>query len=228
MSTIVLDELVVEIPAEVEGNLKTFRRWARSGDFPETGRICFLDGTVWVDMSKEQFFSHNQVKNEFNVVLGGLVKDLGLGRYVPDGMLLSNEEANLSAQPDGAFIARATLQAGKVRLVEGAQEGVVELDGAPDMVLEVVSPSSVEKDTVTLWELYWKAGIAEYWLVDARADRTEFDILRHGPRGFAPVRKKAGWLHSAVFARFFRLSSRKDSLGHPEYQLKARVSQAGR
>jgi hypothetical protein len=27
-----------------------------------------------------------------------------------------------------------------------------------------VSPSSVQKDTVVLRELYWKAGIPEYWL----------------------------------------------------------------
>src|SRR5262249_36027312 len=152
-------------------------------EFPETGRICYLDGEVWVDMSKEQFFSHNQVKSEYNIVLGTLVKNERLGRYIPDGMLLSNVEANLTAQPDGAFVSRASWETGRVRLIEGVREGYVELEGTPDMVLEVVSASSVVKDTVTLRALYWRAGIREYWLVDTRGDQLKFDILRWGVKG---------------------------------------------
>ena len=36
------------------------------------------------------------------------------------------------------------------------------------MVLEVVSKTSVRKDTVVLPQLYWKSKIPEYWLVDGR------------------------------------------------------------
>src|SRR5262249_27768086 len=122
MNTIFLDENFVRIPTGVK-DLESFRRWAHSDEFPETGRICYLDGEVWVDMSKEQFFSHNQVKSEYNIVLGTLVKNERLGRYIPDGMLLSNVEANLTAQPDGAFVSRASWETGRVRLIEGVREG---------------------------------------------------------------------------------------------------------
>src|SRR5947208_16771685 len=103
MSTVVLYDERVHIPSWVV-DLVWFRRWAQSAEFPEKGRICYLKGEVWVDMSKEQFFTHNQVKQEFNLVLGGLVKAGRLGRYLPDGMLLSNESADLSSQPDGTFL----------------------------------------------------------------------------------------------------------------------------
>jgi Uma2 family endonuclease len=93
------------------------------------------------------------------------------------------------------------------------------LDGTPDMVLEVVSPSSVEKDTVQLRHLYWQAGIREYWLVDARGPRLVFDILSYTPKGYAATRKQAGWLKSATFQRSFKLTHRTDHLGHPDYQL---------
>jgi hypothetical protein len=153
MSTIVLETTVVRIPPEVK-DLASFRRWAHSDRFPEEGRICFLNGEVWVDMSKEQAFTHNQVKGEFSRVLSTLVQEADLGRFFPDGMLLTNIDADLSCQPDGIFVSSETLKSGRLRLVEGVKGGCVESEGTPDMVLEVVSESSVEKDTVILHNLY--------------------------------------------------------------------------
>jgi hypothetical protein len=102
MSTIVVGTDEVHIPAWVV-NLESFRRWARSGDFPDRGRICFLNGEVWVDMSKEQF-THNQVKGEIASVLTQLVKREQRGRCFPDGYLLSHAAAGLSTNPDGIFV----------------------------------------------------------------------------------------------------------------------------
>jgi Uma2 family endonuclease len=90
------------------------------------------------------------------------------------------------------------------------------------MVLEVVSASSVEKDKVILPDLYWRAGIPEYWVVDARADRLEFDLFRCESDGYAPTRKQAGWLKSRVFGRSFRLSRHVDDAGNPKCTLSAR------
>jgi Uma2 family endonuclease len=221
MNTIVLYESAVHIPDGIR-DLTGFRRWIHSDDFPEAGRICYLDGQVWVDISKEQIFAHNQVKQEFNLVIGGLVKAERLGRYFPDGLYLTNDRANLAAQPDGTFVARDSLQSGRVRLVEGDKEGYLEMDGSPDMVLEVVSASSVEKDKETLRDLYWQAEITEYWLVDARSDRLDFTILRREVGGYVAARKQAGWVKSRVFDRGFRLTCQPDDTGNPEYRLSVR------
>jgi Uma2 family endonuclease len=221
MNTFVLDAEVVRIPSWIE-DLDSFRRWARSDEFPEAGRICYLRGEVWVDMSKEQVFTHNQVKSEFNLVIGGLAKQERLGRYFPEGLLLSNVDADLTAQPDGTFVSQASLQAGRVHFVEGVQEGFVELEGTPDMVLEVLSPSSEEKDTLTLRDLYWQAGIAEYWLVDAPGKRPKLEILRFTDEGYVSSRKQGGWVKSGVFGKSFRLTEQTDPLGHPEYTLAVR------
>ena len=67
MNTFVLDAEVVRIPSWIV-DLDSFRRSASSDEFPEAGRICYLCGEVWVDTSKEQVFTHNQVKSEFNLV----------------------------------------------------------------------------------------------------------------------------------------------------------------
>jgi Uma2 family endonuclease len=221
MTTIFVDRAEVSVPEWVR-SLKSFRRWYHSDEFPESGRIGFVDSQVWVDISKEQLFSHNQVKAEYTRVLAGLAKTTCPGRYMPDGMLLTNIVVGFSWQPDGCFVNLESLQLGRVRLVPGVKEGFVELDGTPDMILEVLSASSEQKYTVTLRRLYWEAGIQEYWLVDARGDRLDFTILRHGPRGYVAVRKQAGWIKSEVFGKSFRLVRGTDDLGHPVYTLEVR------
>ena len=93
-------------------------------------------------MSKEQVFTHNQLKQEFNLVLGGLVKVQRLGRFFPDGLRVTNDRAQLACHPDGTFVTYRSLKSGRVRLVEEEKGGYLELAGTPDMVLEIVSLSS--------------------------------------------------------------------------------------
>ena len=216
--TIIVDSMRIEIPKWI-GNLAAFRHWARSDEFPESGRICYFNEEMWVDMSKEQFYSHNQVKAEFDRVLGSITKLGRLGRWVPDGMLLSNVPARFSVQPDGCFFFHDTLKSGSIELIEGSESGFVELEGTPDMVLEVVSVGSVDKDNETLRDLYFQAGIAEYWLVDARGEKPVFDILRLGPKGYVATRKAAGWLKSSIFGQSFRLTRTLDERRNPEITL---------
>ncbi|MGH7226103.1 MAG: Uma2 family endonuclease [Gemmataceae bacterium] len=216
------DQLVdhVEIPSWVI-DLGSFRAWVDRADFPDRGRIDYIKGEVWIDMSKEQIFTHAAVKNEFNIVLGLLVKTGQRGLYLPDGVLLSNVDADIAVKPDALFASNDAL-ADRVRILEGQKEGHVELEGSPDMVLEVVSDSSVRKDTQRLRRDYWEAGIREYWLVDARKEPLVFDILRHAPKGYRPTPKKDGWVKSAVFGKSFRLTCRRNALGHPEHTLEMR------
>lgn len=127
-----------------------------------------------------------------------------------------------SCQPDGAFFFLETLRSGKIRLQPGKKEGFLELVGTPEMTLEIVSTSSIDKDYDDLKELYWRAGIQEYWLVDVRGDRLVFDIFRHGTNGYVATRKQSGWLKSTVFGKTFRLTRNKDELGNPEFSLEVR------
>jgi Uma2 family endonuclease len=221
-----LDYERIQIPSWVV-DLEAFRRWTDDDAFPESGQISFLKGDVWVDMSKEQLFDHNDVKGEFTMVLRALVKTHQLGRYLTDGAYLSNEGADVSNQPDGMFVSTASIQQERVRVVEGRGRGHVELEGTPDMVLEVVSDSSEEKDTVVLRRAYAEAGIREYWLVDARQETPRFDLLRLTERGYAASRKRAGWVRSEVFGRWFRLTRQPGADGFPVFTLEEQVERPG-
>ncbi len=202
-------------------DIHAFRRWLDDNDLPEGANVWWLKGEVWIDMSGEQVFTHVGVKSEITGVLRPLGKRENLGRFFTDGILLSNFAADISGRPDGLFLANDTLTSDRVRLIEGKDHGYVELQGSPDMVLEVLSTSSEEKDEVVLKRAYWEAGIPEYWLIDARG-KLRFDIFRHTPRGYVATRKQEGWVRSTVFGKSFRLIVYEGSGGHPDYTLEMR------
>lgn len=216
--TIVSEVGEFTVPADVV-DISAFRRWVDSPDFPERGRIWWLRGKVWADMSREQIFTHLAVKGEYNIVLGGLAKATKRGLFIPDGLLLSNFAADISGKPDATFIRYATLDSDRIRLIEGKEGGYVEVQGSPDMVLEVLSDGSEKKDLVILRAAYWEAGLREYWLVDVRRETLAFEILRWNAKGYAAVRAQNGWLKSSVFGKSFRLTMVVNRHGHPEYTL---------
>ena len=218
MTVVQREQDALLIPDSVR-DLSSFRQWAKSDEFPSRGWYAHLNGQLWVDPSMEKA-AHNLLKSEFVVVLSPLVRAAREGRYFGDRMLLTNVDAGLSTEPDGMFISFAALKEGRATLENG--DDSLEVEGSPDMVLEVVSPTSVQKDTVVLRDLYWRAGIQEYWLADPRGDDLTFDILKRGPKGYTTVRKQAGWLKSSVFGKSFRLARRDDEAGISIFSLELR------
>jgi len=220
MSSIVIEDRV-SIPGSTM-DLEAFRNWARSEEFPERGQFAFLDGEVWVDLSMEEFFTHNQVKAAIAYTILSLLQRLRSGRFVPDRMLLTHAAANLSVEPDGLFFLWETMKSGRLSLIEAVGEGYVELQGTPDMVLEIVSRYSVRKDTLVLRDLYHRAEVPEYWLVDARGETASFQILKYQADGYVEVAAVAGWVRSEVFGCDFQLKRDVDPLGHPQFTLATR------
>lgn len=217
MSTIVIAEQA-RIPAWVTDH-RSFRRWIYSGKFPERGQFFHLNGELWVDLSMESL-DHNQIESVIYAVLCSMVLENKLGRFCPDRMMLTNLEVLLSTEPDGMFLSQHSLRASLVRLKKGGQS--LEVIGTPDMVLEVVSKSTVHKDTVALLDLYYRAGIAEYWLVDSRPNHFRFDIFRPGRRKYVATRKSDGWVKSDVFGKSFKLIRTAGADDTSDYRLEMR------
>jgi Uma2 family endonuclease len=219
------DELQIAVPAEAH-DLAGFRKWASSRSFPENGSVALVQGKVLIDMSPERVDSHNQVKSEVNTVIGSLVKAAKLGRYYPDRALLTNDAAGLANEPDAAFASWESLRSRRlVRVVKRGKRGKVdgsELRGSPDWVLEIVSSSSVRKDTKLLIESYYRAEIPEYWIIDARFEPLQFTILVRGADRYEAIVPVNGWLASTVFQRQFRLERELDELGDWLYNLRLR------
>lgn len=214
---------LVRIPASA-CSFPGFRAWTHSDAFPEEGRISFVGEEIFVDMSPERLDSHNKVKTEVTAVLRNVVVEDDLGNLYSDRTRVVNELAVLSNEPDGVFGKWETFESGKLRQVPSETEDgdYIELEGVPDWVMEIVSPSSEQKDTKALREKYHRAGIPEYWLIDARSEKVSFQILQHRRSGYGAASKRGGWQVSSVFGRRFRLTRQRDRLGQWQYRLEVR------
>src|SRR5258707_5457573 len=128
-------------------------------------------------------------------------------------MMLTNVAIGLCTEPDGIFVSKEPMRKKRVRFRKGPDS--LEVEGTPDMAVGLISQTSVRKDKVLLFDLYWRAGIQEYWLVDPRDDPVRFDILCHTAAGYVATPKQGGWIRSVVFDRSFKLSKKTDEFGNP-------------
>jgi Uma2 family endonuclease len=201
-----------------------FRAWTKCDDFPERGRVDFIDGEVIVDMSQEEYTTHVYVKAAIVKTLMTINDEEELGRVSGDGGRITNESASISNEPDASFVSYTSLES-KAAVFTPRQsdpEQTIELVGTPDLVVEVVSDSSATKDYEKLRVRYHTAGISEYWLVDARGDDVDFQILLHRRAGYVAAASREGWVRSRVFNREFRLLRKKDRVGMWTYRLETR------
>jgi Uma2 family endonuclease len=216
-------ECCVSVPISALA-LPGFRAWTRSEDFPEFGSVAFVAGEIIVDMSPERLDSHAAVKSEVCRVVANVVADDDLGKFYLDRTRLVHEEAGVSNEPEALFVSWQAFAAKRIRMVPAKDEhDFIELEGSPDWVLEIVSPSSVFKDTVQLRVAYHRAGVGEYWLIDARGKKLRFEILHYAPDAYRQsAKKKGGWQQSKVFGRHFRLRRIKDRLGNVAFRLEVK------
>ncbi len=117
--------------------------------------------------------------------------------------------------PTGVFVLGADpVQPDLLVLLAGNSAPVSErgIEGAPDLVVEILSPSNPKHDRVTKRLLYARAGVREYWLVSPEAETIEVLVLDNGfyrthvpARGDEPVTSTVldglSFPASAAFAR---------------------------
>jgi Uma2 family endonuclease len=179
-----------------------FRAWAHSDRFPETGRIDYLDGEVDIDMSPEDLQTHGTLKAALAAELFLLIAKPQQGYVFVDRTRVTSAAGDLSVEPDIVVTLFSSLDAGRVRQVPSARPApgrFIELEGAPDLVVEIVSDSSESKDTERLPPQYARVGIPELWLLDARGSEVRFEarLLRQGT--YQRVEPDAeGWTLSAL------------------------------
>lgn len=102
------------------------------------------------------------------------------GQVLPAPMDVFFSNQNV-VEPDVLFIAAGHLDRMETKLVRNA----------PDLVMEVSSPSTRKLELVRKRELYERFGVPEYWYMDLEVDRVEIYLLEDG-RYPAPVIRYPG------------------------------------
>lgn len=189
--------------------LEGFWRWLESDEFPESGRIDFLDGEIAVDMSPENAFTHGALKVELVMTLGELIIRTGRGDVQSDSCRFRSQFAGVSTEPDVMALLNESVESERVRFIPYSRypDQVLAFEGPVDLIVEIVSNSSVGKDLKRLPTLYARAGVRELWLLDARKDDLRFDLLTLDGDRYVSVSPDAeGWLRSPRLERSFRLT----------------------
>lgn len=98
---------------------------------------------------------HQMVLRNINRQVDAYVSEKKLGEvlFAPIDVFLDEHNA---PQPDMVFVSNA-----KLSLI--TDDGIM---GAPDLVVEIVSPTSIIRDRVDKMRLYTKYQIPEYWIID--------------------------------------------------------------
>ncbi len=107
------------------------------------------------------------------------------------------------AAPIGVLFAPAAVAVPDVVYVSRERLGIVgekAVEGAPDLILEILSPSTRRRDQTRKKALYERYGVPEYWIVDPRFRTVSAFALREGRYGGLP--EAAGVVHSTVVPGF--------------------------
>lgn len=154
---------------------------------PDNGhRYEIIEGELFVSPSPS--LRHQIAARNLLILLATYVRAHGLGTVLsaPFTVRITPDEP---VEPDLFFVR----QEREYLLDEGA------MNGAPDLVVEIVSPSGRQYDRVTKFNRYAQVGVAEYWIVDPIAEAVEQYALREG--GYTRLRVPAGTISSGVIPR---------------------------
>ena len=76
------------------------------------------------------------------------------------------------------------------------------IEGAPDLVMEIVSPDSLARDWREKYLEYEAVGVREYWVIEPMAERVEAYALGEDKR-YARIEEKDDAVHSLVLPGFY-------------------------
>ena len=148
--------------------------WQDIQQMPDDGnRYEAIGGDIY--MTPSPTFRHQRVSLRLGIELNRVLEEPGHGLVVgvPVGVEFPATEEGV--QPDLLFVSRERF-------------GILTdtwLMGAPDLVVEILSPSTASRDRGLKLRLYERQGVREYWVVDP--EENTVDVWRFGE---APVHER--------------------------------------
>ena len=146
---------------------------------PEGDRKELIEGDFYVVPAPS--IRHQTVSANLGLELRQMVRRNRLGTLLlaPTDVVLSQESV---VQPDILF-------------VSNERRGIIteaNVSGAPDLVVEILSPSTAERDRELKLDLYARHGVREYWIVDP--DEETVEVMELEAAGASDVRRYDGGL----------------------------------
>jgi Uma2 family endonuclease len=163
-----------------------YRRW------PPEERWELIEGTAW-NMSPAPSRAHQAILGRLHLLFGEWLKDKPCQVYIapfdvqfpsrPDQV---EDEVDTVVQPDLSVFCDPE------RLTDAGARG------APDMVVEILSPWTSKKDLNDKFSLYERHGVREYWVVDPAGSVQVYRWNANGHYDDPEIVVKTGSVASAV------------------------------
>jgi Uma2 family endonuclease len=170
--------MLAEIQERKTRERKTYEDYAKLPDYP---RYELIDGEFILTPSPN--FDHQGVSFELTYLLAEYLRKHKIGRAVAAPMDVIFDQWNVY-QPDLLFVSNeraSIIKSGRVF-------------GAPDLVMELLSPSNSYYDLTKKKELYEQFGVKEYWIVDPMEH--SIDIFANRDGAFALIFSGRGKGHA--------------------------------
>lgn len=145
--------------ANVNTSIKFTYKDYKSLSESEAKRFELLSGELV--MTPSPSFKHQKISTELEYRLNLFIRenDWGVVLHAPLDVVLGNDVV----QPD-------------ILCISSQREDIIagdEIRGAPDLIIEILSPSTAERDRAYKNRLYARYGVQEYWLVDPESQTIE-------------------------------------------------------
>ena len=153
----------MSMPVEKMERYYTFEDWL---SWDESVRAEIIDGELVMMAPPVQ--KHQGVLGELHGQLWQFLKGKPCKVFpAPFGVRLFAEK-NTVTEPDIVVVCDKGKLDGKI------------CNGAPDLVIEILSPSTARHDRIVKFRLYQQAGVPEYWIVDPDAGLLQACVLVNG------------------------------------------------
>jgi Uma2 family endonuclease len=156
----------------------------------EDTKAEWVDGKIIVPPPAN--LQHVDLAGFLNCILRGFATSRSLGAVYGPELQVRFASLRRRRVPDLLFVSTERMNILKY----------TEVDGAPDLIVEIVSPDSPARDWREKYLEYETAGVREYWVVDPMSRRFEGYVLDAEGR-YTLIEEKEGIVHSAVLAGFF-------------------------
>ena len=164
------ETLVVKEPGAAEYKIDVDAEYEKYLNLPEMLRVEFIDGQIYY--LGEPSRKHQELLGELHARFYNYLHGKPCKVYMaPFGVKIDfdfNPCSKNTLQPDLLVICKDEKLDDKG------------LNGAPDLVVEILSPSNFRHDRVFKYQKYMTVGVKEYWLVDPMKEVVDVNLLKSG------------------------------------------------
>jgi len=184
MSVILTDEIIAAPPLRFATE-EEFEAWC-----DEDTKAEYVDGEI-ITMTPASA-EHNSGETTLGSLIDLFVKKNSLGWISTTGCMQVRLRIGLRRVPDIVFV-----ESSRIDIVHTTY-----IDGAPDLIVEFVSPESTIRDWHEKYIEYEAAGVREYWIIDQQQQRATVYYLGE-ERRYHSIVPKDGKIYSRVLSGFW-------------------------